>query len=56
MFACLGNLGTLYGSDGKRSVTIEELLRPLSESKGLQDKPKIVVIDACQGVEEHCKF
>jgi small ligand-binding sensory domain FIST len=56
VFACSGNLGTLYGSDGKRSVTIEELLRPLSESKGLQDKPKIVLIDACQGVEEHCKL
>ncbi|CAC5382717.1 COL12A [Mytilus coruscus] len=53
VFACSGNLGVLYGSDGKRSVPIEDLLRPLSESRGLQDKPKIVLIDACQGVEEH---
>ena len=55
VFACSGNLGSLYGPDGKRSVTIKELLRPLSESRGLQDKPKIVLIDACQGIDDRCK-
>lgn len=55
VFACSGNLAELYGSDGKRSVTIEDLLRPLAESRGLQDKPKIVLIDACQGVDDKCE-
>lgn len=52
VFACSGNLTELFGVDGKRSVSIQELLRPLAESKGLQDKPKIVLIDACQTTED----